>query len=116
MCFSKKKKDKPPTEDGQGRPEGVSGSRLAGSRQDASRVGGSRVGGSKVGGSKLASTIPQSKVAFGASDYEPSPLPNQKDFVATKRVDAFNEDLKDREEDYAREVGNAHQSKLIQPL
>lgn len=69
----------------------------------------SNVKGSKVDSSRLV----KSTRAYGANDFEANNTIDQRDFVATKKVTEFGADRLDRREDYAMEVNNAHQSRLL---
>ena len=61
------------------------------------------------------SAVPKSTISFSAHDYDSSPLTNQSAFVSTRKVTHLVQDRGDRLEDYAYEINQAKDSKLLMP-
>lgn len=75
----------------------------------------SRVGPAAYTSGYVGSAVPKSTISFSAHDYDSTPLTNQSAFVSTKKVTHFVQDRGDRLEDYAYEINQAKDSKLLMP-
>jgi hypothetical protein len=60
-----------------------------------------------------ASVVPKSTISYSANNFQSGPLENKENYVHTQKMDFTNQDMGDRQSDYAVENNQANKSTLI---